>query len=92
MCAVSMVLDHYQDKWNDPLRHWVFNPSPFEVSREEFEALKKEVLEMKELLKRAKKYDADNNQPDCEIDEKVALVRKVAELVGVDLDDIITKA
>lgn len=60
------------------------------ITREEFDALKRDVLEMKELLKRAKKYDEDNGEPDCEMEEKVALVRKVCELVGVNIDDILS--
>lgn len=93
MCVVSMVGDHYKDYWvptypNIP--SWPANPvypkdTP-EVSRTEFEDLKRQVSEMVALLKRAKKYDADNNEPDCEIEDKMALLRKVAKLVGVDLD------
>ena len=30
------------------------------------------------LLKRAKKYDEENGEPNCEMDEKMALLRKVA--------------
>ena len=98
MCVVSMIGDHYRDHWTDPQRDgWhipyvpptqpIVLPSP--VSKEEFDALRKEVLEMKKLLKRAKDYDEKNNEPDCEIDEKMELLRKVAKLVGVDLDDVI---
>lgn len=60
-------------------------------TREEFEALKRDVEEMKELLKRAKDYDARNNEPDCEVEDKMVLLRKIAELVGVDIDDVIGK-
>jgi len=61
------------------------------ISRAEFEELKRQVLEMKELLKRAKEYDERNGEPECEIDEKMQILRKVAQLVGVDLDDVIGK-
>lgn len=87
MCVVSMVMDHYKDKWILPSTGTITFP-PY-LTREEFEQLKKEVLEMKELLKKAKIYDEENNQPDCEMEEKVELVRKVAKLVGVELDDIL---
>lgn len=98
MCVVSMVGDHYRDVWTDPNRNgWHTGPSvpnmpiilPSPISREEFDALKKEVLEMKALLKRAKEYDERNNEPECEVDEKMDLLRKVAKLVGIDLDDVI---
>lgn len=89
MCVVSMIGDHYFYKWKDntyyntPLRTYG------DVSRYEFEELKKEVLEMKELLKRAKLYDEENGEPDCEIDEKMKFLRKVSESVGIDLDDVL---
>lgn len=96
MCVVSMVGDHYQDKWN-PLNQqtggqidWtdVLNPS---VKKNEFEALKKEVEEMKKLLERALEYDKKNNEPHCEMEEKVELLKKVAKLVGVDLERVFKK-
>jgi len=36
----------------------------------------------------AKVFDAITEQPDCEVDEKVALIKRIAELVGVDLHDV----
>ena len=93
MCAVSMVADHYRDKFypmplvqtTDNLLRTAF-VAP--VSRAEFDALKRDVEEMKALLRRAKKYDEDNGEPDCEMDEKVALIRRVADAVGVDLTEV----
>lgn len=89
MCSVSMIGDHYAHKWQD--LNFV-QPGPgtrMDVTRAEFEELRRDVLEMKALLKRAKKYDEDNGEPDCEIEDKMALLRKVAKAVGVDLDDVI---
>ena len=92
MCVYSMVADHYRDKWSEaPWYPYIHNPSPPVISREEFEALRRDVADLKSLLQRAKKYDADNGEPDCEMDEKVALLRKIAELVGVDLSDALPK-
>lgn len=64
----------------------IFNSK--EVTRKEFEALRKEVLEMKKLLQRALEYDKKNNEPDCQIEDKVSLLKKVAEAVGVDLSEL----
>jgi len=50
--------------------------------------LKADMEEMKKLVKRALKYDADNNEPHCELDEKIDLIKKVAEMVGVDVSDL----
>lgn len=98
MCVVSMVGDHYREDW---IQKWPTSyPSvPFpgtdktypmeQVSRREFDELKKQVEEMVALLKRAKEYDERNGEPDCEMDEKMDLLRRVAKLVGVDLDQAI---
>ena len=64
------------------------NPQSPLPTREEFETLKKEVEDLKKLLKRAKEYDEKNNEPDCEIEEKMKFLREVAKLVGVDLDEV----
>jgi hypothetical protein len=90
MCTVSMIGDHFNDKWKQPPYQQIFTNIP-DVSRAEFEALKKEVEEMKALLKRAKEYDEKNNEPNCEIEEKMAMLRKFADAVGIDLDDVIKK-
>jgi hypothetical protein len=60
-----------------------------QITRKEFDALRREVMQMKELLKRAKKYDEEHGEPDCEMDDKVAILRKIASLVGVNLDDVL---
>lgn len=56
--------------------------------KKEFADLRKEVEDMKKLLERAAEYDRQNNEPACEVEEKVALLKRVAELVGVDLKDV----
>jgi len=99
MCVVSMIGDHYRDKFTNP-QQWpgiqpYVNPSqrvfesPDPVSRREFEALKLEVAEMKLLLARAREYDQRNGEPACEMEEKVAILRRAAELVGVGLGDVL---
>lgn len=103
MCSVSMIADHYRDRYEPPRRPdnfqgtWQWPYGGYDivraqfappVTREEFDALKREVEEMKVLLLRAKDYDERNGEPHCEMEEKVALVRRVAEVVGVDLSDV----
>lgn len=90
MCTVSMIGDHFSEKWKQPPYQQIFTNIP-DVSRAEFEALKKEVEEMKALLKRAKEYDEKNNEPNCEIEEKMTMLRKFSDAVGIDLDDVIKK-
>ena len=91
MCVISMIGDHYRDRWVPEPKTWTNVVLTPPVSREEFDKLKAEVEEMKKLLKRAKEYDERNGEPECEIDEKMDLLRKVAEMVGVSLDDVIGK-
>lgn len=98
MCVVSMIGDHYHDKWNPyfpqiprekiPVGDWekLFNPPP---TKADYDTLKKEVEEMKELLKRAIKYDEDNGEPECEIEEKMKILKAVAKAMGVDLSDVL---
>lgn len=88
MCTVSNIGDYWTDRtipykypnvdWNSPV-----------ISIHEFEQLKKDVEALKELLKAAKHFDEVVGEPDCEHEEKVALIKKIADLVGVDLKGII---
>jgi len=91
MCVVSMIGDHYNEKWEpltwSPKTTWTFTTTG--PTQQEFDDLKKEVLEMKELLKKAKIYDEENGEPDCEVEEKFDLIRKIAKLVDVDLEDVL---
>lgn len=89
-----MIGDHWRDKWQP--EPWfthihTYGNLPQGVTKEEFDALKKDVEDLKKLLARAKEYDAKNGEPDCEIDSKMAVLRKVAEAVGVDLDEVLKK-
>lgn len=93
MCVVSMVGDFYTEKWKpytQPIQlpqqqTWIFTPP---VSREEFDRLLKEVEDMKALLIRAKKYDEDNNESECEMEDKVKLLKLIAKEMGVDLSEV----
>lgn len=92
MCTVSFVGDFYRDRWTQPPsvvpptdHYMIISP----VTRAEFDALRREVAEMKELLKAAKRIDEVTGQPDCEMADKVEVLRRVADLVGIDLDDVL---
>ncbi len=118
MCVVSMIADHYQDKWHDWKDYFIIPTAeplqllevkPFQVievkpfpsattinvtwgpTKEEFDALKKEVEDMKALLKKAKIYDEANNEPDCEMEQKVKFIKQIANFVGVDLNELFKK-
>lgn len=101
MCFVSNIGRGWNDTFPDRYP-WVSpytQPAPVPmpavipgVSQDEFNRLKREVEELKKLLAAAKAFDAATGQPDCEMDEKVALIKKVAEFVGVDLSDVLDEA
>lgn len=81
MCFVSVIGDAYQERWAPAPGFQIVSP----VTREEFVALKREVESMRDQLRAAKLIDFLTGQPDCETADKMAVLRKVAELVGVDL-------
>ena len=58
-------------------------------TQEQFDDLKRQVEDMKKLLEKAVEYDKKNNEPHCEIEDKMEFLRKVAALVGISLDDVI---
>lgn len=105
MCSVSNMGDHWRDSFPDRYPGFypkqpsvspstlpgVMWPDLSQVTRQEFEALKKDIQELKELLKAAKKYDEATNQKDCEMEDKVAFIRKMAEYVGVDMEEVFKK-
>jgi archaellum component FlaC len=86
---VSNIGDGFKDQF--PQKWPNFNPLPADpssVSRIEFEALRREIEELKNLLVAAKKFDEATGQPHCEMDEKVKLIKAIAKMVGVDLGDV----
>jgi hypothetical protein len=105
MCIVSNIGDAWKEtfpkKWPnfpdvDPLPqpHIPYSPTytPPGVSQSDFEALRKEVQELKKLLEAAKKFDEATGQPHCEIEDKVELIKRIAKMVGVDLGDVFAPA
>lgn len=91
MCTVSMVTGYWQEnnlpKVPPGLSHAGWNLNS--VTREEFEALRKEVLELKKLLEAAKAYDNATNQHNCQKEENVKIIKQIAENLGVDLNDLL---
>lgn len=87
MCMVSNIGDNWRDtfpKQYPDFPNWLRG----DISRTEFDALKKEVQELKELLTAAKKYDEATGQKDCEAGDKVKLIKEIAKLVGVNMDEV----
>lgn len=89
MCVVSMVMDHYHEKWT-PL--WTQPLQPAQPSVPIWtqppptpKILQEEVDEFRRLLKRAREYDRRMGEPDCELAEKKDALKKIAKALGVDI-------
>lgn len=94
MCAVSNVGDHYSTRFQ-PYMGQVQQQGAggmstlFEnIPRHEFEQLRKEVLEMKDLLIKAKEIDEKTKQPNCEQEDKVKILKEIAKIFAISLDEV----
>ena len=88
MCVLSMVMDDWAKR--NPVIHpatdTVFWPAT--VSRQEFDELRDEVKSLKKLLKAARIYDDETGQPGCEVKKKVKMIKKLAKMLDVDMEDV----
>jgi hypothetical protein len=92
MCVTSYVGDYFKTTApNQFPQTFLYGGigTPSYVHRSEFNALKKEMEELKLLLIAAKRYDEQTGQPHCEHEEKVALIKRISELVGVEMKDVL---
>lgn len=104
MCIVSNVGDYWRkntpNRFPEGYHYVTTNPT---ITREEVQQLikeantplekelkelKRDLQELRELLKAAKTYDEMTDQHECETDEKVELIKKFAELLGVDMKGV----
>lgn len=97
MCMVSVVMDYGWER----LRDWqqpIVRPDPFVVQPivihpdaptitkpAPSEGLAEFIRTLEDMLERAKEYDRRNNEPDCELDEKRAALKKIADEMGVQI-------
>lgn len=59
--------------------------------QKQFDEIKAAVAEMKNILLVAAEYDRKNNEPHCEMDEKVEVLKKIAKWVDIDLSEVFDK-
>lgn len=94
MCVYSMAMDHYRDIWEerkrglDPFVSPLTPLSPFAPTapvRTEPAITDEEIREFRKLLERARKYDKEHGEPDCELGEKKDALRALAKQLGVDI-------
>jgi hypothetical protein len=86
-----MIMDHYRDRWAPlipqvPVQPWpLVNPQIVPLVSPVSPA---EVAEFRRLLERAREYDKRTHQADCELDEKRAVLKKLADALGIDISFI----
>lgn len=103
MCVVSMVMDHYRDKWwpltpnypsTSPLQQPNLNPIDWDKVLNPHEANKEpaitdaEIREFRSLLERAREYDKKHHEPECEDAGKKAALKEIAKIMGINIDFI----
>lgn len=98
-----MIADDWNRRngqWVEPIINPTITPDPSyfrfttpdsPATKKDIDDLRTELQELKKLLKAAAAYDAASGQPECEQEEKIALIRKMAEITGVDMEDCLPK-
>lgn len=84
VCVVSNILDQQIPTFPPWTREPEIYPLPTS-NEKEFEELRKRIEELEKLIEAGKKYDEATGQPDCELDEKIELLRKIADQLGVEI-------
>ena len=87
MCVVSAVIDNYE-QWRPDIFKG-FEPVHVWATKQEIEELRKEIQMLKDILVKAKLFDDEIGQMDCEKVEKVAILKKIAKALDIDLDGVI---
>lgn len=78
MCSYSMIADHGRDwmgQWPKP------NGDALKIAE-----IERRIADLEALLAKAKQYDADNGEPECELDSKKETLRKLAKQLGVEIN------
>lgn len=104
MCLVSNIGDKWskQDYWpawpgaipfpdRKESRPYSFRPiDTYEniILKERYTQLKEQAEKMKRELEQAKAEDIKNNNPDCEMEDKVIILKKIAKMLDIDLSAV----
>lgn len=83
MCVVSMIHDYTRERLPD------FYPNAWPSESARVLALEQEIKDIKELLRRAKLYDIENDQPDCPSEEKIEMIKKLCKELNIHPEELI---
>lgn len=90
MCVVSYVVDYGDNFFFKKYYGPGPNISPtFDPILSKLDEIKRELEQLKEVLKAAKIFDDKTGQPDCTKEEKWNLIKRLAEMAGVDLSEFL---
>ena len=92
MCAYSMIMDHFHNKWKGlgsqepsypfvspvPFPPWPLPPLAPKITQAEID-------EFHALLERAREYDIRMHQPNCELESKKEKIRALAKELNVEI-------
>ncbi len=85
------------DDWrNNRLPELWPSPTPYQptvdlyeiLSNAEIAKLKKEIERLKVELAEARRQDIEDKNPDCHMEDKVAIIKGLAKALGVDMGDV----
>ena len=97
MCVYSMVVDHYHDKWAPYVPYYPTVPAwpavpniplplpTITITPVTPQVTAAEIAEFRQLLDRARQYDKEHNEPDCDLQEKKDALKIIADRLGIDV-------
>jgi hypothetical protein len=93
MCVVSFVSDRFVERqWPE---YWPSNAQPpilpdilEGLNNAEIQRLKSEIVKLKQELEEARKQDIKDGNPDCHVEDKVAIIKGLAKALDVDLGNV----
>lgn len=97
MCSYSFISDHYIHEWQHPyrsppmvpmpLKHPDIIPIPEILNPPKIVPLTLEEVEsVRKLLEKAKQYDIDNEEPECELEDKKKTLKELAKAWGIEVE------
>jgi acetyl esterase/lipase len=91
--VIQHGMDTFPNRYPDyfPLNPTVGGLPPQQVTKADFDRLKQDVEDLASLVRKALKYDEENNQKECEDPKKVQFLAELAKKSGVNIDDLIAQ-
>lgn len=74
MCVMSMIMDQHTDRWSQNFQYYGQVPSQAEID------------EFYRILEKARQWDIEHNEPDCESEAKRQKLLDLAEELGVEIE------